>query len=296
VRARPIPARGLAAVIALVVAAAPLSSFASEPAESGDESDTDTASAAVEADVARAKDLFARGASRYETADYAGAIELWTEAYGLVPAVPEYSEAKADLIFNIATAHEKAFDVDADTRELNQAKILLEQYRKLLPEIYTSTPEREFERTRVDEKLETIQRKIDTADREARRRATEGSRRGEAKAANNLIISGAVVTALGGVGVGIATAGMVMGAGANDLSELEDDDFNGRRDQFDRGRTGNTLAIAGGVTAGVLVPVGVALLAVGIIRKKKASEDTARVRLSPVVDPRQPGLVLTGRF
>ncbi len=85
--------------------------------------------------------------------------------------------------------------------------------------------------------------------------------------------------------------GMVMGSQANDISALEPTQLQERQDQFDRGRTGNTLAIAGGVVGGVFLATGVALLVVG--KQRQSKKQTA---LAPALGPGFAGLQLSGRF
>ena len=80
-----------------------------------------------------------------------------------------------------------------------------------------------------------------------------------------------------------------MGARANDLDDLDDTDVEGRRDQFDRGRTGNALAIAGGISGGVLTALGAVLVGVGVARKRKGN-----VALGP--GPGTVGVAMRARF
>ncbi len=87
-------------------------------------------------------------------------------------------------------------------------------------------------------------------------------------------------------------AGLSMGANANDIQDLDPDDLDARRDQFDRGRAGNALAFVGGVAGGVLLIGGAVVLSIGL--KRKRSGTTAR--LSPQFSPHGAGLALRGRF
>src|SRR5690349_15875727 len=63
---------------------------------------------------AEAEAMFRKGQAKYETADFNGAIDLWTEAYALVESTPETASIKALLLFNLAQAHVKAYELDED--------------------------------------------------------------------------------------------------------------------------------------------------------------------------------------
>jgi hypothetical protein len=90
---------------------------------------------------------------------------------------------------------------------------------------------------------------------------------------------------------------MVMGQGANDIEDIPSNDFSAREARFDRGRTGNLLAIAGGVGGAVLIGTGVALLVVGLKKKKEAgAEEGAQATLVPTLAPDGVGVGLVGRF
>ncbi|MCA9718720.1 MAG: hypothetical protein KC468_28890, partial [Myxococcales bacterium] len=103
---------------------------------------------------------------------------------------------------------------------------------------------------------------------------------------------GAGLIVVGGAGLGLMAGGLVIGSQANDISELGPLDLQEREDQFARGRTGNALAIAGGVVGGVFLATGVALLVVG----KQKQQRSARAALTPALGPGFAGLQLTGRF
>lgn len=246
--------------------------------------------------VEEAKALFTEGAGKFETADYAGAIELWTEAYSIVPNRPEYAPIKAKLIANLASAQERAYAVDAELRHLNQARILLESYREVIDDIYTSSIEREKELAWVTERVGKIDAELKAvAEREdaARKKAEQGDR----KPGQGLMIGGGVLVGLGAAGLGVMVGGMVMGQGANDIADIPTDDLDAREARFSRGRTGNALAIAGGAGGAVLIGTGVALLIVGMKKKKAAGADEApQAVLVPALGRGSAGVGLVGRF
>jgi hypothetical protein len=255
--------------------------------------------------VDEAQRLFNEGANKFETADYAGAIELWTQAYGIVPNVPEYALIKAKLIANLASAQERAYAIDHETGHLEQAKILLESYRGAIDDIYTSALEREHELAWVAERLGKIDAELQAvAEAEAARRAAaEAEARLKAEAATEtseparasgqgLVISGSVLTGLGVAGLGVMIGGLVIGGSNNDISDIPSNDLEARATRFSQGRLGNTLAIASGVGGAVLLGTGVALLVVGLGHKRAASREGARA----VVVPTMTGFALVGQF
>ena len=293
-----------------VFAGAPAEEQASEveaPAEGEaaveDEVPVEDEGPAEDTELDQAQELFNSGADKFETADYAGAIEDWTEAYGLVPNLPDYGGIKAKLIANIASAQEKAYEVDKEPSHLNQAKILLERYRDEIPEIYPTPAEREKELAWVDEHVAEIDAELDAlaqaeADAEARRNAALAAK--DAKPpGRTLIIAGSTFTGLGVAGLGTFAAGLALGGGAEDISDLPTNETDARGERYARGRLGNTLAYVGGISGGVLLVTGVALLAVGLKQRKAGaaqSEQAPSVTLAPMLGRERAGLALSGRF
>ncbi|MEM6290814.1 MAG: hypothetical protein AAGA54_06095 [Myxococcota bacterium] len=254
--------------------------------------------------LAAAETLYNKGRASFETADYLKAIDLWTEAYGLVDDTPENAAIKAALIYNIASAQEKAYDIDTDVAHLRQAAVLLETYARSVPAMYGEGPEADAEMEKVQTRLDELQARIE----EAEAKAAEAQPKDEPDVvpppvvepeparetdptARPLIISGAVVAGLGLAGLGVMAAGLAMGNAANDVSDLDPNEPSERRDQFARGRTGNTLALAGGVAGGVLIASGAVLIGLGVKRK-----NTGSVALAPYGGRGQAGLSLSGRF
>jgi hypothetical protein len=256
--------------------------------------------------VEQAQKLFDEGATKFETADYIGAIELWTEAFGLVPNAPENAPVKAKLIANIAAAQERAYVVDKQVSHLNQAKILIERYRGVLDDIYLDELEREKELAWVNERLTKIDAELKVvAEREAAAREAAEQAAAEQAAAEQpaprppgrgLVIGGSVLAGVGVAGLGVMVGGMVIGSSNDDISDLPTTDLDTRADRFRMGRLGNALAIAGGVGGGVLLGVGVALLVVGLKKNRAAGQDTAKLTVVPTFDATQVGVGLLGRF
>jgi hypothetical protein len=267
-----------------------------------------TATPAAQADpLADAQQLYERGRVKFETADYAAAILLWTEAYASLPETAESSQIKALLIYNIATAREKQYDVSRDPTELRQAAILLQSFERSIPALYGEGAEAEAEHAKVKARLDTVQQRLaehEAAQAQGRDPADEGepvepqpslgattTDEPQPSGGRGLVIGGAVAASLGVGGLGLMAAGLGMGARANDLSGLAPDDIDGRRAQFDRGRTGNALAIAGGVAGGALLVTGAVLLGLGLTRRRAGT-----VALAPAPTRGGTALVLQGRF
>jgi len=233
--------------------------------------------ATEDSQLEEARRLYAEGEARFDTADYSTSIELWTKAFTIVPDSPDAARIKALLIYNIATARERSYEVTGDVSHLRQAKILMEGYAASIPSLFGDTPEAAEERTKITERLNAIVAQIDAADRKKKRdrgnvtpdeRPDDGAQDG--RGGKVMIGVGAGAIAVGVGGLAMMGAGLAMGKRANDLGELEPTDIDGRRDQFDRGRTGNTLAIAGGVVGGVFAITGAVLVGIGASRTAKS--------------------------
>lgn len=76
------------------------------------------------------KALYREGSTRYDAADYEGAIEKFTEALNLVGTTHKDRETRLLLLYNIASAHEKQYTIDEEPTHLRQALALYERYRE----------------------------------------------------------------------------------------------------------------------------------------------------------------------
>jgi tetratricopeptide (TPR) repeat protein len=286
-----------------VPATALAATFAAPPGES---------SANADAEV-----MFRRGQAKYETADYAGAIDLWTEAYALVESTPETASIKALLLYNLAQAHVKAYELDEDAIHLKQAQQLLSSFRNNLTLLYEDKAQLEEETKKVDERLAEIEvmlaaakptqdepppPELESPPPEDEPEPVVDDSASDARPGKPLMIAGGVMLGLGVGGAVIGIVGAALGSGANDIGDLDATDLAAREQRFATGRTGNALLIVGSVTAGVLLPVGGALMAIGAKRNNEAKRSTAilqRTRLGASFGGtwgKGGGLAISGRF
>jgi hypothetical protein len=113
--------------------------------------------------LAEARTLYDEGKARFDTFDYEGAVELWTRAYAKLPE--ESGGVRNAMVYNIATAQEKAYELDKDVQHLRQAQLLLEQYVKSYKVIYTKTPETKVEVDKAEERIAVLKERIARAER-----------------------------------------------------------------------------------------------------------------------------------
>ncbi len=262
--------------------------------------------------LVEAKSLYQRGIAKFETADYRGAIELWTEAYTIVPATGETVEIKSLLLYNIATARERAYEIDGEISGLRQALVLLDGYIETVGELYDDPDKIGRERAEAVERRTAIAAQIEAAEQAAApdepppkepedsTPPTPEPRQDPAPTVvtpppgRGLVLGGSVLVGVGVAGLGLMTGGLVLGAQANDLSTLEPTDIEGRRDQFARGNLGNSLAIVGGAIGGASLLAGALLLGIGVKKQRSAKRESASI--APLLGPGIAGMSLSGRF
>jgi hypothetical protein len=126
-----------------------------------------TAQAAVVApaadDADEAKRLYDEGLARFETHDYNGAVDKWTLAYGKLPE--DATGQRNAMVYNIATAQEKAYDLDKDLQHLRQAALLLESYVANYKRIYKKTDETKAEVDKANVRIQGLRDRIAAAER-----------------------------------------------------------------------------------------------------------------------------------
>lgn len=265
--------------------------------------------AAEEDPVAVARELYDRGTAKFETADYEGAIDLWTDAYARLPTSADTLDIKILILYNLATAREKAFEVDGEVSHLRQALVLLEGFEKSIPSIYGEGEAADAEAARVAERKAAIQAQIEAATAKPDPGPKDPGPTGptvptgptepkeQAPPGRSQVILGATFIGVGVAGLGLMTTGLVLGSQANDLSGLDPADIDGRRDQFDRGRLGNTLAITGAILGATMTATGAVFLGFGAAKNRRHRQEKGpSAALQPLFAPGLAGLGVRGRF
>ncbi len=297
------PVRLLGAVIALAVAAAPPVPVLAAAGPSASKS----------SNIEEVRRLYQEGRARYETLDYAGAVELWTKAYAMVEPIPENREIRNNLVYNIAAAKEKQFELEQDVTYLKQAKGLLERYVEEYKALYEPTEQAKAEVAKAEAKIAEIQAKIEqheatssaapADDRAARREQRRQQKRKYReilttdpevaplyKSSKGMIGGGAAMIGVGALSIFVGL-GLLGSAG---FSAAIDEEASARR-----------LRIAGWIVFATglgLAGGGGALVGLGVKRRRdanlKAKQKAGLAAIAPVFDVASGtfGLAATGRF
>ncbi|PCC69126.1 hypothetical protein SAMN02745121_05774 [Nannocystis exedens] len=301
---------GLAAALAALPAAPEVRAAAPAKAKAGDELNAKISALAQEAQT------------RFETADYAGAIELWTQAYAALPNEPAYDKRRNVLAYQIAQACVEAYELDPQLVYLRKAERLFDNYLKTISAKDKNTT------AKVQSTLDELREKIrvaeerEAADKQAAAEAAEARGEGgpgphvaaqkaseareaearavaerEAKRARRLTIAGGALTGAGAIVLGVMAYGLARGARVDRDGEAAKADGVTDpavyRDLLDQGTAANTLAIATAVAGGVLVVTGIGLLGAGAAGQQRARRDLG---LAPTWLRGGAGVVLQGRF
>lgn len=274
--------------------------------------------AAEDPQLAEAKRLYDEGEGKFQLAKYQEALVLWEQAYVILMKGGEANRAILNaLVYNIAEAHSRAYDLTRNPTHLRTAKQLLVDYRTSHRELYGDEPEAVKERAEADDRIAELDKKI--ADSEAKNEVgtpldAGTTTTGPAPAApaepltpmqqwdrdlkadpvwiksGKQVGGGAVLVGIGSVLTLVSVGFIVWGVGLRANS----DDF---------GLDGTGAFITGGVFGvigvGMLVP-GAIVLSKGIKNRKAALQAHPKptARLLPSFDPKrgQAGLTFTLRF
>ncbi|MBZ5712931.1 hypothetical protein [Nannocystis pusilla] len=260
--------------------------------------------------------------TRFETADFAGAIELWTQAYAALPDEPAYEKRRNVLAYQIAQACVEAYALDPQLVYLRKAERLFDNYLKTISakdKVTTAkvqgTLDELREKIRAAEEREAAEKQAaaeaagqknpesesepaaqkgdEAGDAEDRRATAER----EAKKSRRLTIAGGALTGAGAIVLGVMAYGLAQGARADrDGQAAKADGVTDPavyRDLLDQGMAANRLAIATAVVGGVLVVTGIGLLGAGAAGQQRARRELG---LAPTWLRGGAGLVLQGRF
>jgi len=257
----PGPARGAAAAQPSEAAGAPEPGL-EPPAGSGD------ATAGAQARVGA---LINQGQARFDTADYVGAIERWTEAYAQLPDDPHLAAARNLLAYQIAQAHLEAHTIDARLTHLRKAERLLRQY------IAALDPSEAEARSDAEHRLHAVQARL-----AAETPPPAPIRPAPAPEPAPVVLRAprprGPLLLLGGLSLGLGGALLLGSAGsAAARVRLDDEARRAARDgvraaEFElllaRGNRAHQATIVTGVVGGVMVAAGVALVVTSRVRKR----------------------------
>lgn len=283
------------------------------------------APAAQPTPLQRVSELVKSAQARYETADYAEAIELWTQAYDLLPDTPEYTAQRNVLAYQIGQACVEAYALDPKLAYLRKADVLLSGYQQSIDPQDTET------QTEIAGRLADIRAKIAEAERLAAeqtdREREEAERAREAAAAakrpdpaieaakkleearlrrvaerdakkwRRISIAGGVTLAAGASMLAVMGYGLARGAKIDDDGDAAvasgTPDPVALQNLLDKGLTANRLAVATGILGGALAVTGAALVGAGVVRERRARRAMA---FAPIYLRGGAGLSFSARF
>lgn len=242
----------------------------------------------------RAMTAYNDGKSAYDAGDYGEALQLFLEAQSLYPS-PVFH-------YNVGLCQEALGN-------LEQAVISYEAYLRSYVSAFDEQPE---DQVNTENKIERINEQIEVEKAEAAEAAKQPEPQiiiqqapepePDRKPGQGLIITGGVLT---GVGLGVAVAGgAIFGMRASNISGQLDDVYtsgNPERVTLDQARALDSDGRAAQLNQVLMISIGgavaltgVALLAVGLIKKNKAAG--ARATVVPSLGPGHAGLLISGSF
>ncbi len=296
--------------------------LASTPTMAGSSWGPAEAAATPEAEdpgVVQARALYEEGKARFDLFDYEGAIELWTQAFSKLPE--DEASVRNSMVYNIATAREKAFEANGDIQHLRMAVKLLQSYIDNYKALYEKSPEATAEVSKAEERIATLEERIAQAEQGDTRPPppVDGEAGGtvigwndhsapaadpellarnqrlskEESKTDKMLIASYVTLSVGGLFTLAGTAA-VFGANAVDSAEemtmIDPTEAETQRTEAARGSGYGMLALG---LAGLVT--GATLLGVGLDRRKKAKKGTL-VSGAPVLGPRFAGASVHVRF
>lgn len=107
-----------------------------------------------------AKSLYKEGQNKFQTADYEEALALWKRAFVILPEGDEHRSIRHALVYNIAEAHSRAYEISRNPTHLRKAKLLLEDYRTDHRALFGDAPDALKERSEVEDRIAGLDKRI----------------------------------------------------------------------------------------------------------------------------------------
>jgi hypothetical protein len=140
-----------AALVLTSLELVPATALAQEPAAS---------EPAEDPKLAEARKLYGEGEVEFQTAEYEEALVLWKRAFAILEDGEDTRAIRNALVYNIAEAHSRAYEVSRNPTHLRKAKILLEDYRTAHRELYGDDPEAVKERAEADDRIAELEKQL----------------------------------------------------------------------------------------------------------------------------------------
>lgn len=240
---------------------------------------------------ARTAELFSQGMERFEREDYAGAIDLWQQAYDLVTL-----RDRINLFVPLGHAHWRAYQTDGDQEHLRQAQKMFERGVEALGawehhtrrdvEVELNAVEAELARLKAKrEKQQRDQAVREAVERERRRqRRDELAKRKADEERRRFRLSlgvGGAATGLGVISLTAMTAGLGLGARVNRLgaeSVAKGGSPEDRQTLRVKGMAYNRTAWTAGAVGSALMVTGATVLVL-VVRQHRKFRDKQQARL-----------------
>ena len=117
--------------------------------------------AAEDPALTEAKGLYKQGEVEFQTGGYISALNLWKQAFAMLPDGEDTRAIRHALVYNIAEAHSRAYEVSRNLTHLRTAKVMLETYRKEHRALYGDDKAAVKERSEVDDRIAELDKKIE---------------------------------------------------------------------------------------------------------------------------------------
>lgn len=232
--------------------------------------------------------LFELGLRDYEAGNYGGATQYWSDAYDRMATDPTLSAGRRVLGFDLAQAHMRTWETDADPTHLEAAKPLLESYVAWVdrPRHTMNDAERE-DRQRAIEMLAQIDAaaepeptpappppRVDAPPPPAAPESAQPQRNGP-----GLLIAGGISVGAGIAAMFASAAFIRAGTDAERRFEeaADNNDTIGINAADEDGRRANTRFVVSATSALALTTAGITMLAVGGVRRHRFVSASAAV-------------------